>query len=223
MAKRTSVLYTRPTQSPGRCTLSRMRSLLIILTILTLMQCSKNDVATFETQTKHIFFNAEIDKSGEDLYKFYKSSDFLSLDPPSGGYTLYPALSALGAGGRTDYHTFRFRKHPYLDIAFREGELIITSRDKNNIKDYSEPVLKFFFDTKQQMELAYNQLTDIYTKLSTRKRFSSYKDTKNAEFTDDNSKSVKDVGFLQGNWDELAKGYVIVFGLGNDLDIDKQD
>ena len=200
-----------------------MRTHITILIVLSLMQCSNKDASMFETQTKQIFFNADIQKSGKDLFEFYKTSDFLSLDPPPEGYTLYPPLSALGADGQRDYHTFRFRKHPYLYIPFREGELIITSRDNKNTKVYSEPVLKFFFDTKPQMELAYNQLIDIYAKLSTRKRFSSYKETKNAEFTDDNSKSIKEVGFLQGRWDELAKGYVIVFGLGNDMDIDKQD
>jgi hypothetical protein len=177
----------------------------------------------FETQTKQIFFNADIEKSSKGLLDFYKTSKFLLLDPPPKGYTLYPPLSALGEGGRTDYHTFRFRKHPYLDIPFREGELIITSRDMNNTKVYSEPVLKFFFDTIQQMEFAYKQLTDIYSKLSTRKRFRNYKETINAEFTDDNSKSIKGVGFLQGGWDELAKGFVIVFGLGNDMDNYKHD
>jgi hypothetical protein len=179
------------------------------------------ETLTFDTRTKEIFFNGDIQRGGKNLIEFYKSSEFLSLDPPPEGYTTYPPLSALGLDGRTDHHTFRFRKHPYLSIPFREGELIITSRYRNNRKVYSEPALKFFFDTKEQLELGYNQLVDIYSKLSTRKRFSSYKETKNAEFTDDNSKSIKEVGFLQGNWDELANGYVLVFGLGND--IDKQD
>ncbi len=163
-----------------------MRYPLIIIIVVTFMQCSE-EVLTFDIKTRQIFFNGDIQQSGKNLLEFYKSSDFLTLDPPPKGYTTYPPLSALGLDGRTDYYTFRFEKHPFLTIPFREGELIITSRDRNKTKVYSEPILKFFFDTKQQMEVAYNQLVDSYSKLSTRKRFSSYKKTKNAEFTDDNS------------------------------------
>jgi hypothetical protein len=178
---------------------------------------------TFVAKTKEMFLNGDIQNSGKDLLKFYKDSKFLLLDPPPDGYTVYPPLSALGLNGRIEHHIFHFKQHPSLSIPFRDGELIITSSERNNTRVYSEPVLKFYFDTKQKMELAYNQLVDSYSKLSTRKRFSSYKETKNAEFTDDNSKTIKAIGFLQGSWDELAKGYVLVFGLGNDMDIDKRD
>jgi hypothetical protein len=33
----------------------------------------------------------------------------------------------------------------------------------------------------------------------------------------------REFGFLQGDRDEVTKAYVLVFGLGNDIDIDKQD
>jgi hypothetical protein len=200
-----------------------MRYLLTIITAVAFMQCSTKEPVTFETKTKEIFFHADVQKDGKELFEFYKKSSFLSLAPPPEGYTTYPPLSALGQGGRTDYHTFRFARHPYLDIPLKNGELIITSRDRDNSKVYSEPVLKFFFAKKEDMESAYNQLVEVYNKLSTRKRFSSYKDTKNAEFTDDNAQAIKEVGFLQGRWDELAQGYVLVFGIGNDIDIDKQN
>lgn len=198
-----------------------MRSLLTILTVVVFMQCSMKEPVTFETKTKEIFFGAEVQKDGKELFEFYKKSTFLSLAPPTEGYTIYPPLGALVQGGKTDYHTFRFDKHLYLDIPLKKGELIINSTDKDNTKFYSGPVLKFFFANRNDMESAYNQLVEVYTKLSTRKRISAYKDTKNAEFTDDNAKAIKEIGFLQGHWDELAQGYVIVFGLGNDLDIDK--
>src|SRR4051812_19060294 len=126
-----------------------MRSLLTIVFIVTFMQCSRNEPLTFDTKTKEIFFNGDIQNSGKKLIEFYKVSEFLSLDPPSEGYTTYPPLSALGFDGRTVHHTFRFKKHPYLSIPFREGELIITSRDSNNTEVYNEPVLKFFFDTRE--------------------------------------------------------------------------
>ena len=198
-----------------------MRSLLTILIILSLFHCSKNDASAFEIQTRRLFFDADLLKSGEAIFRFYRASDFLVLDPPPEGYTVYPPLSAIGSDGRIDNHVFRFTKHPYLNIPLRGGELIISSREKDNKRVYSEPALKFFFDTEQQMEYAYEQLSELYSKLSTRKRFSSSGDRKNAEFTDDNAKSIKEVGFLQGGWDDLENGYVIVFGLGNDLDIDK--
>jgi hypothetical protein len=205
------------------CTLFMMRHLLTIITAVAFMQCSTNEPLTFETKTKGIFFGADLQKDGKELFAFYKESTFLSLAPPPEGYTMYPPLSALGQDRRTDYHTFRFDKHPNLNIPFEKGELIITSSNKDNTKVYSEPVLKFFFATKEDLELGYNQLVEDYNRLSTRKRFSSHKDAKNAEFTDDKAKVIKEVGFMQGRWDELAQGYVLVFGLGNDMDIDKQN
>src|SRR5215211_4769251 len=135
-----------------------MRSFLTIIFIVTLIQCSKKEPFTFDRKTKEIFLDGDNQNHGKSFFEFYKTSEFLSLDPPPQGYTTYPPLSALGLNGRTDYHTFRFKKHPYLSIPFREGELIITSRDKNNTKVYSEPILKFFFDTKEQLEVGYSQL-----------------------------------------------------------------
>ena|SRR5258706_8241217 len=199
-----------------------MRSLLTIICIVIFTQCSNKGLVTFDTITRQIFFNGDIQNSNKDLIEFYKKSKYLSLNPPPKGYTLYPPLSALGENGRSPTYTFRFKTHPHLSFHFKEGELIISSRIKNDDTIYNEPVMKFFFDTKEQLELGYKELVDVYTKLSTRKKFSSYKDTKNAEFTDDESKSIKEVGFLQGNWDNLANGYVLVFGLGNDIDIDKK-
>jgi hypothetical protein len=205
-----------------RCTLYHMRSLLFIICIVTFTNCSNKEPVTFDTTTRRIFFNGDVYKNDRELVEFYKSSKYLSLDRPPKGYTLYPPLSALGQDGRQQQYTFRFRTHPYVSFSFREGELIISSRKSNDGEVFSFPTLKFIFDSKEQSELAYNKLLDTYSKLSTRKRFSSYKDTKNAEFTDDNSKEIKEVSFLQGKGDTLANGYVIVFGLGNDLDNDKE-
>jgi hypothetical protein len=176
----------------------------------------------FDTTTRHIFFNGNIAKSDKSLINFYKNSKYLSLDPPPEGYTIYPPLSALGQAGPHEQFVFRFKTHPYISFKFKEGELIISLIKTKYSEKYSAPVLKFIFTTKQQSELAYQELVETFNELSTRKRFSSYKNTKNAEFTDDSSKSLKEIGFLQGEGDILTNGYVIVFGLGNDLDIDKK-
>ena len=178
---------------------------------------------SLDTRTRELFFNGDILNSNSELVEFYKKSQFLSLAPPPEGYTVYPPLSALGSDGRSEDYIFRFKTHPFLPVKFREGELKISSRNRNNKTDYSEPALKFFFDTKEELELGYNKLVEIFSELSTRKRFSSYDDHKLAEFSDDNSRSIKEVCFLQGQWDVVAKGYVLVFGLGNDMDIEKQD
>ena len=199
-----------------------MRSLLFIFFILTFFQCSNKEPVTFDTTTRRIFFNGDIYKNDIALLEFYKRSKHLSLEPPLKGYTLYPPLSALGQDGRQQHYTFRFRTHPYVSFSFREGELIISSRKSNDGEVFGFPTLKFVFDSKEQSELAYNNLLNIYSKLSTRKRFGSYKNTKNAEFTDDKSTGIKEVGFLQGKGDTLTNGYVIILGLGNDLDNDKE-
>lgn len=194
-----------------------MQSRLITIILVTLVQCSNKDTVTFDSTTRQIFFQADV-SNNNGLLEFYKNSKYLSLDPPPQGYTTYPPLSALGQGGRSEQYIFRFCTHPFFSFPFREGELTISKRKANSKELYSSPMLKFIFETQEQSEHAYKELVDIYTKLSTRKRFSNYKDMKNAEFTDDKSNSIKEIGFLQGKGDIIANGYVIVFGLGNDID-----
>ena len=95
---------------------------------------------------------------------------------------------------------------------------MISKLNNNYKKVFSSPFLKFIFDSKEQSEIAFSELINTYSKLSTRKRFSNDENTKNAEFTDDNSKSIQEIGFEAGKGDVLANGYVIVIGLGNDID-----
>ena len=211
----------------GQCELNTFVTMKRIFAILLLLSCNQKPGAssktltqlTFDTRTRQIFFNAKVDQSSKDLLEFYKSSEYLSLDPPQKSYTVYPPLSALGQDSLSEQYAFRFKTHPYLSFRFREGDLLISKTKSNGKELYSPPTLKFIFDTQEQSELAYKELVDIYSKLSTRKRFSNYKDRNTAEFTDDKSSAIKNIGLLQGKGDALANGYIIVFRLGNDRDI----
>ena len=179
--------------------------------------CS-NKYSSFEKTTREIFFNGNIQKSDKSLVEYYKNSKFLTLDPPLAGYTLYPPLSALGGNERRESITFRFKKHPYLSFFFREGELSIRTRESNKTKHYGEPYLRFFFDTKDQLDLAYNHLIKTYAGISTRNKIDTSENHINAQFTDDNSKVIREIYFTQWGWDELVKGYVLLFMTGNDLE-----
>ena len=184
-----------------------------------MFQCSTKQHMNFDSKTRLIFFNGAIEKSDESLIEFYKKSKHLSLDPPPEGNSIYPPLSALRQEYPSEKYIFRFRTHPYVSFKFREGELMISKLNNNYKKVFSSPFLKFIFDSKEQSEIAFSELINTYSKLSTRKRFSSDDSTKNAEFTDDNSKSIQEIGFEAGKGDVLANGYVIIIGPGNDIDL----
>jgi hypothetical protein len=197
-----------------------------IFAILLLLACNQkpgtssktSTQLTFDTTTRQIFFNAKVDKSSKDLVEFYKSSEYLTLNPPQKTYTLYPPLSALGQDSLSEQYSFRFKTHPYLSFKFREGDLLISKTKSDGKERYSPPTLKFIFDTQEQSELAYKELVDIYSKLSTRKRFSNYKDRNTAEFTDDKSTAIRKIHFVQAKADIFVNGYLILFGLGNDTE-----
>ena len=56
-----------------------------------------------------------------------------------------------------------------------------------------------------------------YTGISTRNKFDSSENHINAQFSDDNSKVIREIYFTQWGWDELTKRYVLLFMTGNDL------
>jgi hypothetical protein len=193
-----------------------MRNLVAILFILTVVQCSRKQTVTLASTTKQLFFDGHIEKSDAGLIEFYKHSKYLSFVPRE-GYTIYPPLSALGQEGPDERNTFHFTTHPYLSFPFREGELLIIVRKSQGKKVYDPPLLKLAFDTKEQSELALQELTDRFSKLSTMKRFITNEDTKKAAFTDENVKPYYGIELTQYMGDALTKGYVIWFFLGNDL------
>lgn len=200
-----------------------MRHLLIILCIAIFMQCSHKSVTTFDATTRQIFFNADVEKVNEGLLKYCKGSKYLLLDTPRVNHTDYPPLSAATKEKSYLNSTFRFKTHPFVSFKFREGAFYITGIKSQGKELYNPPILKFIFDTKEEAELAYEELIGAYTPLSTKKRFQSSENSKTAEFTDDKSKTIREVGLLVGKGDILTNGYVLIFALGNDMDIDKKE
>ncbi len=92
-------------------------------------------------------------------------------------------------------HSLFFSKHPILKEKFSVGKIEIDAtevfKDRIEIGELS-PYL--YFSEKQDAINAYTKLIDTLTKISPLKRFTNYKDTKKAEFTDNSIKSKSAFG-----------------------------
>ena len=198
-----------------------MRSFLVVICILIFLQCSRQGQLSFLEITKQVNFNGPIEKSGLELVEQYGNIKDLSLVSHPEGFTTYPPLSGLADSEAIEDWVFRFESHPFVPFKFRTGKLTIPIRVMKGQPVLGPPSIKFMFDTKVQSELAYQYLVDVYEKVSTRKRFSRQADSQTAEFTDNNSKSIGEVTFLQGKGNIIDGPYILIFGIGNDLDIEK--
>ena len=166
-----------------------------------------------------MYLNAPVETASEELVNFFDKSKHLSRIIYE-GYTTYPPLAALGGPEiMPDVH-FRFESHPFVPFRFRTGKMTVVVRKVKDKITYGPTDIKFMFDTKEESEGAYQYLVSLYQNVSTRKRFHRSADSQTAEFTDDNSKSIKEVMFTAGTGSVVDGPYVLIFGIGNDLDIE---
>jgi hypothetical protein len=120
-------------------------------------------------------------------------------------------------------YKFNFRKHPFAPFKFNSGEIELVTNKTDTAESLTDIRLWFVFEKKSEAEKAYKYLVDTFSKLSTRKRETRYKDTRTAEFTNESLGNVRDIIFLVGKADGIIRsGYTLLFGFGNDLGNDKR-
>lgn len=118
-------------------------------------------------------------------------------------------------------HSFKFKKHPWFDVAFREGQLDIFKLEEKtgewSLKDFQ---LWFIFNSKKQAKIAFKKLSAMYNPLCTTKNSMRKKGNHIAEYSDEpNLESPHEVLFIMTK-DRLYKGrYKILFRLGGYKDI----
>ena len=194
------------------------RCVAIIILFWIVFSCGQNQKMNFETYTRQLFFNANITKNDSSLLVYYKRLDNLK-EIKYDGFTIYPPLSALGLEELPKTYTFQFKSHPKILFDFREGELIL---DRTNKGPKYFPVLKINFDTKEQAEKAFQTLLNDFKGVATKKRIREKEWGNIAEFTDDNSRSVKEIMIMYSKGDTLNKGYALLIMLTNELESSKE-
>jgi hypothetical protein len=167
--------------------------------------------STFSSEYRNLFFRAEINGSYESNLKYYKTLDFLKEIEPV-GYTIYPLLSALGAGGRdTSFHSFQFEHHPYAPSELNKGTLNI-SKGGYDKEVLSNLVIYYLFKSRENANKIYQSLVEKFSGLASKSKSSQLDDLKYTEFFDTTS-NLPGLRISVDNGDEDLNGYTLTISV----------
>ena len=113
-------------------------------------------------------------------------------------------------------HSFKFDKHPSLPTEFKDGKLIVFTKEVNGkVISIRDIFIVFDFDTKDQAQLAFDSLVFEFDKLSSEKKIYNTKGNTIADFTDLNSSDWdNNVKFVLQKGASKDTAYQITFRIG---------
>jgi len=184
-----------------------MRFLILIL-LFTAGCKSVEKESSYDTLTKSIFFEGNIDTVNHQLLQFYSSHQGFSTVE---GVTIYPPLSALGQGRDTVLPSYRFFRHPFLKFAFKEGLLRFPMFGKGE----GYPIMmQFYFGNAEQKEAGWKELYQLYLHVHSTKQLESEKNgTRYVEFVEKGNGTRNLVSLFQQKSDSSGAGEYIMLVL----------
>jgi hypothetical protein len=142
-----------------------MRFILAIIITSFVLSCN-GQKSNFQSEVKHLFFEADTDFEYEEILKYYRSIPSLKEDT-SVGWTSYPPLSALrDEVSDITSHSFDFVRNASLPAIYQSGTL--TVEKSSSLKGIKEPLpdlsMYLHFKTKEQAVKAYHEVITQFRK-----------------------------------------------------------
>ena len=189
----------------------QMKCIKVIVLVFLLYGCKMPTKPTFSSACKDLFFRAEVNGSYDSNLKYYRTLNFLNEIEPV-GYTIYPPLSALGAGGRdTSFYSFQFGSHPYAPSELNKGTLNI-SKGGYDKEVLSNLVIYYLFKSRQNANTAYHSIVEKFSGLASKRKNSQLDNMKYIEFYDTTS-SLPGLRVSLDNGDEDMNGYTLAISV----------
>jgi hypothetical protein len=173
----------------------------IIVSIFYFQSKSIAQTSSLTEYSNKLLFNFHTDTPDSNLCRFIqKHISTIYCQPKSktdtvSGWSANDTTTVFIYPPITSTHSLYFSKHPFLKEKFSVGRIEIQAQEifKDRMGIFGISLYLYFYEKEDAINL-YNKLTDTLTKISTLKRFTNYKETKKAEFTDNRMKDKSPFG-----------------------------
>jgi hypothetical protein len=176
---------------------------------------------TFDRAISNLFFDVDIFNASSSVVDSFRKVNFLEYsDTVVNQWNLSTSIFMKGKEGAwSSRHVFSFAKSPLPGLKIHSGQIIVNLRETSKVKEFMGVEWLIDFDNREDGEVFYNKLREIFAPLSTKQRI-EYDDHVGhvAQYSTgkENEKGVKDVSFCFGK-SPLTNKYQIMLSLFNEL------
>jgi hypothetical protein len=166
------------------------RFLLITFLLITFYHGKAQSVSAVTDKLYFGLFTNQLDPSIKKFIK--KELPILTETHSRGSWTAYPPDSLINQQYANEEVVFKFKKHPYFDGKFKNGQLIVTKKayhQKDKLDNLTDLKLSFQFDQSNKGYFSFQYIVNQYMNFNVYKRSTKNADLEKWEFTDIDEKS----------------------------------